>query len=132
MEPDTWMRKAEDDNSPHYECIAVHVDDLLIASKTPQATVNLLTNDCEFKLKGTGPIKYHLGCDFSRDELHTLCFAPCKCIEKMSEACFSYFGSKPNTACASTLELGDHPELDDTPLLDQDGIQQYQSVVGTL
>ena len=59
------MRKAEDDNAPHYEYISVYVDDLLIASKTPQAIVDLMTNNYKFKLKGTGPIKYHLGCDFS-------------------------------------------------------------------
>ena len=88
MEPDIWMRKVEDNNNPHYEHIAVYVDDLLIASKTPQAIVDLLTNDYKFKLKGTGPIKYHLGCDFARDELSTLCFAPRKHIEKMSEAYF--------------------------------------------
>ena len=50
----------------------------------------------------------------------------------MSEAYFSYFGSKPNTAYTSPLEHGDHPELDTTPFLDQDGIQQYQSMVGAL
>ena len=112
MEPDIWMRKVEDNNTPHYEYIAVYVDDLLIASKTPQAIVDLLTGKHKFKLKGTGPIKHHLGCDFTRDELSALCFAPRKYIEKMSEACFSYFGSKPSTACTSPLEHGDHPELD--------------------
>ena len=88
MEPGIWMKKVEDNSPPHYEHIAVYVDDLLIASKTPQAIVDLLTNDYKFKLKGTGPIKYHLGCDFARDELSTLCFAPRKHIEKMSEAYF--------------------------------------------
>ena len=126
------MRKVEDNNAPHYEHIAVYVDDLLIASKTPQAIVNLLTDNHKFRLKGTGPIKYHLGCDFTQDELSTLCFAPRKCIEKMSKACFSYFRSKHSTACTSPLEHEYHPELDATPLRDQDGIQQYQSMVGAL
>ena len=32
----------------------------------------------------------------------------------------------------SPLEKNDHPELDDSPLLDQDGIAKYQSLIGTL
>ena len=30
------------------------------------------------------------------------------------------------------LEKGDHPELDDTELLDKSGIEQYQSLLGSL
>ena len=55
------MRKAEDKGPSHYECVAVYVDNLLIASKVPQAIVDLLTKEHKFKLKGTGPTKYHLG-----------------------------------------------------------------------
>ena len=42
----------------------------------------------------------------------------------MSEAYYLNFGCKPNTVYTSPLEQGDHPELDTTPFLDQDGIQQ--------
>jgi hypothetical protein len=31
----------------------------------------------------------------------------------------------------SPLEKGDHPELDDTPFLEADGIQDYQSIIGS-
>ena len=30
------------------------------------------------------------------------------------------------------MEKGDHPELDDSELLDAEGIQQYQSLIGSL
>jgi len=63
-EKDIWMR----DKGDHYECIAVHVDDLLIASEDPDSVIKLLTETCQFKLKGTGPTEFHLGCDFFRDE----------------------------------------------------------------
>ena len=132
IEPDMWMRKVKDDIHPHCEDIAVYADDLLIASKSPQAITDQLTNKYDFKLKGAGPIKHHLGCDFARDELSALFFAPQKYVKKMSEAYFSYFGSKPNASCSSPLDQGNHPRLDSTPLLDQDGIQQYQSMVGAL
>ena len=32
----------------------------------------------------------------------------------------------------SPLEKGDHPELDDSELLDAEGIQQYQLLIGLL
>ena len=78
MEPDIWMRPCGED---HYEYIAVYVDDLLIASKDPKRIIDVSTNKHSFKLKGTGPIPYHLGCDFGRDDDGTLHFAPKKYIE---------------------------------------------------
>ena len=48
--------------------IGTYVDDLAIASKDPKSIVDTLTDKYRFKLKGTGPILYHLGCDFTRDE----------------------------------------------------------------
>ena len=68
-EPDIWMREKED----HWEYIGTYVDDLAIASKDPQAIVDKLVKEYKFKLKGTGPISYHLGCDFVRDEDKVFC-----------------------------------------------------------
>jgi len=44
--------------------VAVYVDDLAITLKDPNAIKDALTNRHGFKLKGTGPIKYHLGMTF--------------------------------------------------------------------
>jgi hypothetical protein len=41
------------------------------------------------------------------------------------------FGHKPRTF-TSPLEKGDHPETDESDLLDLDGIRQYQSIIGSL
>ena len=108
MEPDIWLR----DNEDHYEYIDVCADDLLIVSKDPNNIVNILKTKYEFKLKGTGPISYHLGCNFDRDKNGILCFAPRKYIEKMEESCVNMFGSKPKQVYMSPLVKGDHPELD--------------------
>ena len=56
-EPDIWMRHVND----HYEYIVVYVDDLAITSKDPKSIGNTLTKCHGFKLKGIGPIGYHLG-----------------------------------------------------------------------
>ncbi len=41
------------------------------------------------------------------------------------------FGHKPCTY-TSPLEKGDHPETNESDLLDLDGIKQYQSIIGSL
>jgi Reverse transcriptase (RNA-dependent DNA polymerase) len=128
-DPDIWMR----DKGDHYEYIAVYVDDLLIASKAPQSIINALeAHPNLFKLKGTGPISFHLGCDFYRDDLGTLCMGPKTYIERLCLQYVAMFGTKPKSAYTSPLASNDHPELDDTELLDDDGIQKYQSLLGVL
>jgi len=104
-EKDIWMC----DKGDHYEYIAVHVDDLLIASKDPDSIVKLLTEKHQFNLKGTGPIEFHLGCDFFRNEEGVLCYGPKKHIEKILDNCRRICDTWPKPA-TSPLVTGDHPE----------------------
>ena len=57
---DIWMRDADD----YYEYIAVYVDDLCIAAKSPADICQELKSKYKYKLKGDGPLVYHLGCDY--------------------------------------------------------------------
>jgi hypothetical protein len=66
-----------------YEYIAVYVDDLAIAVADPQEFVDVLEKKHKFKLKETGTIAFHLGCEFFRDDEGILCMAPKEYIEKM-------------------------------------------------
>ena len=50
----------------------------------------------------------------------------------MEAAYKNHFGKMPPQNIQSPLEKGDHPEIDDSPLLDGDGIAKYQSLIGTL
>ena len=59
-----------------YEYIAVYVDDIMVAAKSPIAITQSLEEQYKFKLKGVGPLKYHLGCDYFHDDAGTLCFGP--------------------------------------------------------
>ena len=128
-EPDIWMRDCGD----HYEYIGVYVDNLMIVSKKPQDIITgLEAKPHSFKLKGTGPVTFHLGCDYFRDEDGTLCVGPRKYIEKMCEEYERLFGMKPKQNVTSPLEKNDHPELDASEILNTDGIKQYQSLIGTL
>jgi hypothetical protein len=127
-EPDIWMRR----NGDVYEYIAVYVDDLAIAAKDPQSIVDVLVNKYKFKLKGTGPISFHLGCDFFRDNDGVLCMQPKKYIDKMMSTYEHHFKSKPMKNVYSPLPHGDHPELDESELLDEDKTRLYQSLVGAM
>jgi len=124
-EKDIWMR----DKGDHCEHIAVCVDDLLIASKDPDSIVKLLMETCQFKLKGTGPTKFHLGCDFFRDEEGAPCCAPKKHIEKILDNCRWIFGTWPGPATSPPVN-GDHPELDTSELLNEDDQKTHQSLIG--
>jgi hypothetical protein len=42
------------------------------------------------------------------------------------------FGEKPRQNVYSPLEKGDHPEIDDSPLLESDDVTKYQSIIGSL
>ena len=126
-ETDIWMRL----NGDTYEYIAVYVDDLLIAAKDSLAITKCLEEKHLFKLKGTGPLQYHLGCDYFKDDMGTLCSGPRKYIEKMMDQYEKMFGMKPKEY-TSPLEKSDHPEIDISDELDQAGIKIYQSMIGSL
>jgi len=128
-EPDIWMRP----NGDLYEYIAVYVDDLAMALRDPEAFTNLLINKYKFKLKGTAEIKYHLGMDFVRDqETGELRFSQQKYIDKMIDTYTRLFGDPPSGTVKAPIEPNDHPELDDSEFLDEEGITVYQSLIGTL
>jgi hypothetical protein len=127
-EPDIWMRDAGD----VYEYIAVYVDDLAIAAKNPAEIIEVFQTIHNFKLKGTGEISYHLGQQFYRLPGGMLVISARRYIDKMVETYVQLFGSKPSTRFTSPLEKNDHPEIDDSPFLGQNEIQQYQSLVGAM
>jgi hypothetical protein len=128
-EPDIWMQTAGD----RYKCIACYVDDLLIASRKPQATVTALeAGPHQFLRKGTGPVRFHLGCDYFRDEDGTLCVGPRTYIERLADQHKALFGEAPKLAVTFPIEKNDHPELDNSPLLDETGVSHYQSLISAL
>jgi hypothetical protein len=128
-EPDIWMRPHGDS---FYEYIAVYVDDLAFSMKEPQTLIDRLTEEYKFKLKGTGTISFHLGCNFVRDKDGTLCMQPAAYIERMIATYERIFGQKPGTKHYSPMEKGDHPEIDESELLEEQGVRDYQSLIGSI
>ena len=72
VEPDISMRKS----GSLQEYIAVYVDDLTFVVQNPEKLVKELEYNQKYKLKVTGSISYHFGCDFFIDEDGNLCIAP--------------------------------------------------------
>ena len=122
------MRK----NGDIYEYIAVYVDDLAIAAKDPASIIQTLKERFKFKIKGDGAISYHLGMDFSRDEHGVLCITPKKYIQRMIETYVRLFGKNPDQNVTSPLSKGDHPELDDSDILEIIDVSKYQTCIGAL
>jgi hypothetical protein len=84
--------------------------------------------------KRTGLIEFHLGCNFFCEEEGVSCFAPRKYIDKLIASYERMFGSKLKTNKITSLLLvkGDHPKIDDSAFLEEEGIQQYRSLIGQL
>ena len=129
-EPEIFMRK----NGDAWECVATWVDDLCLVMKEPKQFLEVLTAaPCNFKLKGSGPLESHLGCRFRRDADDHLVMDPIKCIEKMMDGHEQSFNKMPSKSkCMSPVENNHHPELDTSEFLDNEGVQQCQSMVGSL
>jgi hypothetical protein len=81
LETEIWMRKNKE--GTHYEYVGVYVDNLVLAMDDPEGFLHILETKYGFKLKGSGEINFHLGCDFFRDKDGTLCIKPKKYISKM-------------------------------------------------
>ena len=92
--------------------------------------MELLKKKHGFKLKGTGTLEHYLGADFERDDDGTLAMSPKKYIERMMFNYEKMFGDLPSMNVQSPLEHGDHPELDESELLDDEGVEKYQSLIG--
>ena len=128
-DPDVWMRP--EPGGTCYEYIAVYVDDLAIAAKDPQAFCNELKEKYNLKLKGVGPLEYHLGCTYKKDPDGTLAADPRRYVNKILESYERMFKEKPRKS-RPPLEGGDHPELDASELCDDHQTKQFQTLTGQL
>ena len=128
-EPEIFMRENDD----IYKYVATYVDNLCLVIKEPESFLKQLQSQpyC-FKLKGSGPMEFHLGCGFHRDEEGILCMHPRKYVDKMIVSYKQMFNQKPSTKGKSPLEENDHPELDTTEFLDMEYTEKYQSMIGSL
>ena len=121
-DPCVWLRGMKD----KYECIAIYVDDLLIASEEPDKIIQDLKDKFMLKIKGDGPLGCHLGCDYNLDKDGTLVAQPIRYINKMLESYKKMFPNECFINTKSPLEKNDHPELDSSELYNEEQITKYK------
>ena len=117
-DPCVWLREMKD----KYEYIAIYVDDLLIASEEPQKIIQDLKEEVKLKIKGDGPLEYHLGCNYKLDKDGTLVAQPARYINKILESYKKMFPDENFINARSSLEKNDHPELDSSELCNEEQI----------
>ena len=86
-------------NGEQYEYIAVYIDDLTFALKDPQSFIDILKQKYHFKIKEAGPLEFHLGANFFRNDENTPCMAPQKYIERLVSSYKKMFGRKQVPRC---------------------------------
>ena len=129
-DPCVWMR--ENKALKCYEYLAIYVDDLCTAAQDPGQIIQTLKKVFKLKNKGDGPLSHHLGADYTRDKDNTLVCQPKKYIERLAESYHSMFKQNPPNNMRTPLDKNDHPELDDTELLNGESIQHYLTMIGRL
>ena len=129
-DPCVWLRKAK--CATKYEYVAIYVDDLLIACDCDSDFIHTLKKKHNLKIKGEGPLKYHLGCDYHMDPDGTLVAQPKKYISKILDSFHQMFPAESLPQVKSPLDKNDHPELDNSELASKDLITKFMCMVGQL
>ena len=127
FDQDVWIKLGDDGTS--YDYICTHVDDFCIFSKKPQPIMDQIKSI--FTVKSEGPPEYYLGNDYRKDRkgrwnigCRTYIKEGIARVEKLLDMSLS----KHDTP----MTQGDHPELDDSVLLDDDDHTKYQMLIGML
>ena len=115
-----------------YEYIAVYVDDLCIAAKSPSAIIQIFKSKYHLNVKGDGKLTYHLGADYFEDPDGTFVSQPKKYIDKLADTYKRLFNEDPPKGYKTPLDKNDRPELDTSEILEGDMAAKYLTMVGQL
>ena len=129
-DPCVWIMKAK--CATKYEYVAIYVDDLLIACSCASEFILTLKRNHNLKIKGDGPLKYDLGCDYHLDPDGTLVALPKKDISKILDSFHQMFPGESLPQVKSPLDKNDHPELDNSELASDDLITKFVCMVDQL
>jgi hypothetical protein len=85
-------------NGNLYEYVATYVDDLSLGMLDPKWFTDTLQKKYNFKLKGTGPIDFHLGQSFSWNDDGEMEISAKQYIDNMIDTYVQLYGEKPRKA----------------------------------
>ena len=98
----------------------------------PKEIINILKSKYKLKVKGDGPLTYHLGADYYHDPDVTMVSHPKKYIEILKETYVRLLNTEPSKGLETPLEKNDHPELDASDILEGQQVNHYLTMVGQL
>ena len=124
-DPDLWIKLSDD--KLHYEYIATHVDDIMIASKDPMKYINILKQKYPLRNVEINP-EYYLGNNIEKTNYGTIRISQ----EKYIKEAIRRFEQKHGTLRKENIPhaADDHPENDDSPIMNEDGITDFQQIIG--
>ena len=109
----------------------MYVDDLCIAAQDHREINSILKSKYILKVKGDGPLTYHLGADSYQDTNGIIVSQPKKYIEQLKET-FEFFITELSKGIKTPLEKNDHPEFDTSDILEGQQVNHYLTMVGQL
>ena len=77
-----WLREMKN----QYEYVGIYVDDLLMTSEEPHKIIQDLKGKFKLKIKGHGPLEYHLCREYKLDKDGTLVAQPTKYINQILDS----------------------------------------------
>jgi hypothetical protein len=139
-DPDVWMRpSAKPNGEEYYEYILIYVDDILVISHDPNQAMTTIRLTYRLKEEPTPP-KTYLGATikewripgdsqpvWSMNSQHYIKEA-IRCLEAELQKSGKMLIGKPRVP----FQHGYRPELDTSPLLDDDQANYYASLIGVL
>ena len=99
---------------------------------TRSESINILRSKYQLKVRGDGPLTYHLGADYYHNSDGMMVCQPKKYIEKLKETYIKLFNTEPSKGLRTPLEKNDHPELETSDILEGQQVNHYLTMVGQL
>jgi hypothetical protein len=126
FDPNVWMKRRED--SSGYDYISTYVDDFLITAKDPWPYMEHLQSVYKIKNPEEKPSNY-LGATYSGspEEYWTI---NCKAYIKEALVAIERMHNESLREEKTPVATSDHPEEDESPLLNNQLHRQYQSMIG--
>ena len=123
-DPDLWIKRNE--HSDTYEYIATYVDDLILVMKDPQPYIDHIKKKFPIRNIEFKP-EYYLGANITINDRNIKVS-----MEKYIKEVIRKYESKHGSIRKENIPSShnDHPEMDESPFLDEAGITHFQSVMG--
>ena len=143
-DPDVWMRPAtKPDGFQYYEYVLIHTDDLLVVSHRADVIMKSFTDFYTLKEDPAtqlpyGPPTRYLGADVGQFEVNGIKAwylsgdSYCKEAVKTVELKLAESGQLLAKGVTSPVSTGYRPELDISPVLDDEQANYYQNLIGVL